>query len=136
MVILEESVSRFHAEISFEKNEFYLRDIGSTTGTFIKIMGILMLEEDMIIEMGSNQFLVESIGYCNQGGELVLKVLEGPDQGKEYRVPLKDKASNYTVGRKCTNMLSFDDQHLSNIHAKIFLLDNKYTFEDMGSTNG
>lgn len=34
-------------------------------------------------------------------------------------------------------MLNFaDDQHLSNIHATIFTVDNKYYIEDMGTTNG
>lgn len=37
ILILDESISRFHAEIKFEDGIFYLRDTGSTTGTFIKI---------------------------------------------------------------------------------------------------
>jgi len=37
MLILEESTSRFHAEIVFQNPEFYLLDVGSTTGTFLKI---------------------------------------------------------------------------------------------------
>jgi pSer/pThr/pTyr-binding forkhead associated (FHA) protein len=39
ILILDESISRFHAEIKFEENTFLLRDTGSTTGTFIKIIG-------------------------------------------------------------------------------------------------
>lgn len=53
VVIYDESVSRHHAEIIFENDEFYLRDIGSTTGTYIKIVGKVDLEEGMIIEIGS-----------------------------------------------------------------------------------
>mgnify|MGYP002344513415 CR=1 FL=1 len=42
-----------------------------------------------------------------------------------------------SIGRKQTNMLNFpDDQHLSNIHATIFSVENKYYVEDMGTTNG
>lgn len=37
MVILEESVSRYHAEILFKSEDFYIKDIGSTTGSFLKI---------------------------------------------------------------------------------------------------
>ena len=37
ILILDESISRFHADIKFENGAFYLRDTGSTTGTFIKI---------------------------------------------------------------------------------------------------
>lgn len=37
ILILDESISRYHAEIKFENGVFFLKDIGSTTGTFIKI---------------------------------------------------------------------------------------------------
>ena len=37
MIILEESVSRFHAVINYHDKNFYLSDTGSTTGTFIKV---------------------------------------------------------------------------------------------------
>jgi len=37
MVILEESVSRYHAEILFKNEEFFIKDIGSTTGSFLKV---------------------------------------------------------------------------------------------------
>lgn len=37
IVIFDESVSRYHANIFFKDNDFRLTDIGSTTGTFIKI---------------------------------------------------------------------------------------------------
>ena len=61
VVIYDESVSRHHAEITFETNEFYLQDIGSTTGTYIKIEERLPLDNDMILEIGSYQFRVKSI---------------------------------------------------------------------------
>ena len=91
MVILEESVSRFHAEILFKNNEFYIRDIGSTTGTFLKILSNIALEIGMIIEMGSNQFLVEKINCSNNSGELVLLVFEGPNSSQRLNIILKDQ---------------------------------------------
>lgn len=53
-MILDDSVSRHHANISFENGQFFLNDVGSTTGTYIKITEQLVMEEDLIIEMGSN----------------------------------------------------------------------------------
>ena len=47
------------------------------------------------------------------------------------------KNSKITIGRKQTNTRIFvDDQHLSNVHASIFSIDNKYYLEDMATTNG
>ena len=61
VVIYDESVSRHHAEITFMDNEFFLQDIGSTTGTYIKIEERLPLEPGMILEIGSYQFRVKNI---------------------------------------------------------------------------
>ena len=132
IVILEESVSRYHAEIGFENKKFYLRDIGSTTGTFLKIHTNIVLEEEMIIEMGSNQFLIESI--INNVMKIV--VLEGPNQDEIFNISLKDHNSKFLIGRKNTNDMHFEDHHLSNLHARIYLLNNNYILEDLSSTNG
>lgn len=136
MVILEESVSRFHAEIVFKSKEFYIRDIGSTTGTFIKIPNNIQLEAGMMLELGSNQFCVEKTNCLNNSGELSLIVVEGPDQGQRLSIALKDQLSWNSIGRKATNTFPFDDQHLSNMHAKFFILDNNFYLEDLSSTNG
>ncbi len=60
MVVLEESVSRNHAQIDFSDGQFTISDIGSLTGTFIRIQQQYNLEVDMIIELGSHQFYVRS----------------------------------------------------------------------------
>lgn len=83
----------------------------------------------MIIEMGSNQFQAHFLE-----GNLTFEIIEGPSQGYMIEIP---RNSKITVGRKPTNILDFpDDQHLSNLHATIFSIDNKYYLEDMGTTNG
>lgn len=41
------------------------------------------------------------------------------------------------MGRKGTADLSFpDDHHLSNLHSKFYLVDQKVYIEDYSSTNG
>ena len=134
IVIFEESVSRHHAMIEFKNDKFWLVDIGSTTGTFIKLTAILILQLGMIIELGSNQFLVESIKYENElNGILTLKVIEGLVPGKQFVIQ-----NIATIGRKGPyNTITFaDDFHLSNSHAKIEYNDGCFMFEDFGSTNG
>jgi len=136
IVILEESVSRHHSIIEYKDDKFYLIDIGSTTGSFIKIVLPLILEEKMIIEMGSNQFYVEQI-ICHDedNGELHLKIIEGMHIGREFVIP-----NTATIGRKghlSPNIIALiDDFHLSNTHSKITYADGKFILEDLGSTNG
>lgn len=38
IVIMDEFVSRHHAEIIYERERYYIRDCASSSGTFIKIM--------------------------------------------------------------------------------------------------
>ena len=61
IVIMEESVSRSHAEIVFNGGFFSLKDTRSSTGTFIKVSEHQSICVGMIIEMGSNQYIIEQI---------------------------------------------------------------------------
>ncbi|EGR32259.1 hypothetical protein IMG5_091080 [Ichthyophthirius multifiliis] len=73
ILILEESISRFHAEIVFIDQQFYIKDVGSTTGSFIKIKDKVNLKVGMIIELGSNQFEIIKA----KDGLLQLLIIEG-----------------------------------------------------------
>jgi len=142
VVIYDESVSRHHAEITYHNNEFYLKDIGSTTGTYIKITEKIDLELDMIIEIGSYQFQVTNINisYNTDGFEdlgkstITLEIYDGPEDFEKAKAVIEDKG---TIGRKQTNIIHFvDDLHMSNLHCTISLMGPKFVLEDMGSTNG
>lgn len=41
-----------------------------------------------------------------------------------------------TIGRKENNLLILSDQYVSGHHARIYLKNNQYYLEDLGSTNG
>jgi len=83
----------------------------------------------MIIEMGSNQFQASMIG-----GILTFTIIEGPAHGTVIEIPNKGKV---TIGRKPNNLIHFqDDQHLSNVHSTISVMEGRYYIEDMGTTNG
>lgn len=123
IVIPEESISRYHAKIEFKDGEFYIRDVGSTTGTFLKVEGKLeivpvhlWLIQEMLIEMGSSCFRIVK---CDEVA-LVMLMVEGDGESEgvyEFKV---FKNLKVTIGRKLTNSISFpDDQHLSSNHATI-----------------
>ena len=114
ILILDEAVSRYHSKIVYEDGVFMIRDIGSTTGTFIKLLKMKKLELGMLIEMGSYTFLVKQI----EGLSLVLNVIEGAEHPFVIEVEVDKRV---TIGRKATNKISFpDDAHMSNTHACLF----------------
>jgi pSer/pThr/pTyr-binding forkhead associated (FHA) protein len=144
IVIYDESISRHHAEIFYneEEKKFYLRDVGSTTGTFLKIADPIEMQLDMIIEIGSYQLMVSNI-FIHKSANfeentinsfVELTVYESPDEVHERVFAL---TSGSSVGRKENNALSFsEDLHMSNLHCKINLIGQKFFFEDMASNNG
>lgn len=48
IVISESYVSRKHCEIKYMKEHFYIRDVGSTTGTFVMLRDQVKLESGMM----------------------------------------------------------------------------------------
>lgn len=144
IIIFDESVSRHHAQIFFSPSGrcFYLKDIGSTTGTFIKITEPLELQLDMIIEIGSYQLIVSGM-YIHQSvnndealsnSYVEFMIYESPEEipNKTYTI-----TSGQSIGRKQTNAISYtEDLHMSNLHCKVNLVFDRFFFEDMASTNG
>ena len=137
IVIFDESVSRYHAEIVFLNEQFYLQDIGSTTGTFLKITQPLELQLYMIIEVGSYQLQITHIEVSvddNKESYVEFTIYESPEEMIEKTFALMH---NHSIGRKTSNALSFtDDLHMSNLHCKIYLIQDKFFLEDIASTNG
>lgn len=144
IVIYDESVSRYHAEILFSNDnfKFMLKDIGSTSGTFLKIIETIELKPDMIIEIGSYQLMVTNLFIANSSSfeeniansYVEFTIYESPDEIQERVFNL---VSGSSIGRKVNNALCFsDDLHMSNLHCKINLIGQKFIFEDMASTNG
>ncbi|KRX05902.1 Sterile alpha motif/pointed domain [Pseudocohnilembus persalinus] len=133
ILLLEEDVSRFHAEIYCQKNEFYLKDCGSTTGTFIRIEKQYELSQGVQIELGSNQFQVDEI----KDNILHMHIFEGEYVGQSYELDFNNNLY-YQIGRKSDqNIINMEgDQHLSHIHSKISRINEKIVIEDMSSTNG
>lgn len=47
----ELSISSKHAQIFFRDNSFFLQDLGSKTGTFLKIKGLIKLVDETCIQL-------------------------------------------------------------------------------------
>lgn len=142
MALFDESVSRYHAEIIYKNDKFFLIDTGSTTGTFTRIEEPLTLKPGMIVEVGSYQLYVSDIfinpfrDNNNNICESFVRFLihEAPEIIEDGEFVLYN---NNSIGRKMTNTLSFtDDLHMSNLHCKVYCVGNDFILEDIASTNG
>lgn len=120
-----------HAELSYLEDSYFISDLGSRHGTFLKIKDKQLLTAGMVIEMGSYLFTVLEVGGT------VLRLLYGcgDQQPKDIAVDFGLKSS-FTIGRKSTADLYLEDQHLSGIHARLSTLHRQIIVEDMSSTNG
>lgn len=63
---LQASISEKHALIGYKNNGYFIQDLGSKYGTFIKINHRTLLKYGMILEIGSYQFVVTEIDHINQ----------------------------------------------------------------------
>lgn len=76
-------MSRFHAQIEFDQNEYYIKDLGSSSGTFIRItektrlfhVQLFYILKGIIVEMGSNQFQAN----MSKPDQISLRIIEGPN---------------------------------------------------------
>jgi steroid delta-isomerase-like uncharacterized protein len=67
---------------------------------------------------------------ASQGHQLVMK--EGPAPGKESSLTLAE----LTIGREKKNDIVIDDSGVSRTHVRLFVENDGYTIQDLGSTNG
>ena len=157
IVIDDPTVSRQHARITFDGNQFYVEDLNSTSGT--KINGKNVAKEAIMagatMKMGNTE-----IGFNNNGGYQEKFPPQGiPASGNpgETRVigkspagmtwlagtagaaagqtcPLKE--GNNTIGRDADNDVVLDDPYASRQHAVVRVEDGKAHLFDLGSSGG
>jgi pSer/pThr/pTyr-binding forkhead associated (FHA) protein len=111
MVISESFVSRRHCEIKFvgsqnqrssqsqhdgDTTNFYMRDIGSTTGTFIMVRQEMLLKSNMMFQMGLSEFKVITTSKATM---CELHVFEGPSRNRIITVD----ELGLTIGRDPNN---------------------------------
>ena len=129
IVISESFVSRKHWEISHQNGDFFLRDLGSTTGSFLMIRDKVTLKEGMMFQMGLSEFKVFMLSK-----DMELHIFEGPSRNQTIVV----NPTGLKIGRDPANSFWVaEDTQMSNYHARI-LFDpstGTYILEDVGSTN-
>jgi pSer/pThr/pTyr-binding forkhead associated (FHA) protein len=129
IVISESFVSRKHCEITHQNGNFYLRDLGSTTGSFLMTRDKVTLKEGMMFQMGLSEFKVTMLSK-----DMELNVFEGPSRNQRILVT----PAGLKIGRDPANSFCVaEDTQMSNYHARILFdgSNGTYILEDVGSTN-
>lgn len=109
IVISESFVSRKHCEISHTDGQFYLKDLGSTTGSFLMIREKVTLKEGMMFQMGLSEFKVSMLSK-----DMELHIFEGPSRNQTILVTPK----GLKIGRDLGNSFCVaEDTQMSNYHA-------------------
>eukprot|EP00929_Paragymnodinium_shiwhaense_P018243 TRINITY_DN12847_c0_g2_i1.p1 TRINITY_DN12847_c0_g2~~TRINITY_DN12847_c0_g2_i1.p1 ORF type:complete len:547 (-),score=94.39 TRINITY_DN12847_c0_g2_i1:104-1744(-) len=129
IVLSENYVSRRHFQICRDENgEYLLQDVGSTTGTFLMVRGELVLENLMVLQLGTTELTV-----FVDGESCTLVATEGPD--KDARAEIRASSEGIFIGREPSNGLCIRDPQISAFHCEVrfnheqggFLLDDKYS---------
>lgn len=86
---------------------------------------------------------VEKIEGVQDKSHILLEAYDVPEDNKTFETGEDTERKIYrieeagTIGRKLNNNIFFaEDLHMSNMHCKISLVNDKYFLEDLSSTNG
>ncbi|CAH0480726.1 unnamed protein product [Peronospora belbahrii] len=132
-------VSRFHFQIQYDpmEKEYYLQDLGSTTGTFVflKPDAPKRLHVDDRVRLGDTEFEVSAIDENITTGMPFLRIrfTDGPLVGVCQTIG----KTSVTLGRYSSNALCItEDDSISGKHSVISYFDNGFYITDLRSTNG
>ena len=136
----------FKIYYNYDKDTYYLKDMGIGYGTFYKIDEETIIKENYIINIGES-YLIFSIKKTNSEDnqnlnedDLILKIYLNDGQSEPMFIQ-KDNNKRYKIGRseKCDVVIR--DKELSRIHCILYYLENNWYIKDgndkgIESTNG
>ena len=135
-------ISKRHARISLGPEGFAITDLESTNGVWVNDERVTesLLKAGDVIRLGTTELVFEEAGVKAAVRAAVSSVKSRPrlmiDRGigmpEEFRL-----ASEVTIGRSLTSDIRFDEQSVSQRHAKIHSEDGAdFHIEDLGSDAG
>ena len=119
-----------HFEIRYDENNFkyYIKDLGSGYGTFIKLVEPLKIKNNLLINIGDT-FIVFSFKENGEKSEiLVLKIFTGNEHSEIYEFNSKKK--NIIIGRDISSDVYIEDKLLSRKHCYIYYEKNENQGKD------
>jgi len=142
--IRAKGVSRIHASLWREGDNYYLEDAGSTNGTFLS--GIRIQKDRLrhldVVTLGRSVDLIFVVHDDEPSAaaparpcgifSATLEPLDGPDAGTPIDVP----KGEITLGRADSNNVVVDSRAVSKVHARVERTPDVVRLQDLGSVNG
>lgn len=128
----------------FLSHKYYLKDMGNSFGTYIKIDNAI-IKEKTVINIGNTYMAFSYNIYLNNQNNccskkyLFLKII---NDNKEYEpIVLDENKNSYFIGRSKNSDIQIDDVCLSKINCTLYYEDNIWKIQDgerfgNKSTNG
>ena len=128
----------------FLSHKYYLKDMGNSFGTYIKIDNAI-IKEKAVINIGNTYMAFSYNIYLNNQNNccskkyLFLKII---NDNKEYEpIVLEENKNSYFIGRSKNSDIQIDDVCLSKINCTLYYEDNIWKIQDgerfgNKSTNG
>ena len=114
-----------HFQIKYDENNFkyYIKDLGSGYGTFVKLTEPIKIKNNLLINIGDT-FIVFTINEGKEKNEnLILKIFTGNEQNEIFEFNPKKK--NIIIGRDTTSDVYIEDKMLSRKHCCIYYENNE-----------
>lgn len=138
LVLTDEGISSFHAEIRQDNDLYYISDCDSELGTFVndeRITSRYQLRSGDTVRLGEVELEVtdpsKAAPRAEVGQRWFLQVIRGEHEGKKFHV-----SGSMTFGRSVKCELCFADAQLSRRHCEFFLRDEVLEVKDLASANG
>ena len=119
-----------HFEIRYDENNFkyYIKDLGSGYGTFIKLVEPLKIKNNLLINIGDT-FIVFSFKENGEKNDiLILKIFTGNEQNEMYEFNSTKKI--IIIGRDISSDVYIEDKLLSRKHCYIYYEKNENKNDD------
>jgi len=141
-----------HFMIKFNPNDlnYYIKDLGKGTGTFIKIQEWIEIKNNLLLNVGENYIVLSFEDDENEENEnninnnsnknkfnnnsLYIKIFSLNNQTKSYK--FQPNNCPFTIGRSNENNIYINDDMLSRIHCTIDYGNGKWYIQDGYAKNG
>lgn len=125
----EMSISSKHARIHFRNDAFYLQDLGSKTGTYLRINKSMMLEDQTCIQFPPEVELVFRIIKKSAQEGIIKAEIKKPENFPDYKISLKE-GFKIKIGRSEKCHIRINIPSIAEKHSEISYKNGEFYFKN------